>query len=102
MSEKFKMAMDAALAGGRSKDEAEAYLFAVEAFRDTTIGLKGAGIGPNECCDALGYALINLLTDHYSEEHAMLSLETRQSTLKQCYEAGLGPSPKSTTSVSPH
>jgi hypothetical protein len=63
--------------------------------------LKLIGIPPNERCDALGYTLINLLTDHYSEEHALLSLEELQAMLKRCYDAGLGPSPKSTTSVSP-
>jgi hypothetical protein len=33
--------------------------------------------------DAIGYTLINLLTDHYSEEHALPSLEALQATLKQ-------------------
>jgi hypothetical protein len=64
MSERHKLAVDAAMEGGRSEDEAEAYLFAIGALRETLLGLKGVGIGPNECSDALGYHLVNLFTDH--------------------------------------
>ena len=89
MSEKWKMAVDAAQKGGRSEDEAKAYVFAVGALRDTELELKAIGIKPNVRSDALGDTLINPLTDHYSEEHALLSLEEFQAMLKRCYEAGL-------------
>lgn len=80
MSEKHKMAVDAAQKGGRSIEQAEAYVFAVGALRDTVLELKAIGIAPNECSDALGYTLINLLPEHYTEEHALLSLEELRST----------------------
>ena len=101
MREKQDTAMDVA-SEGCSEEQAEAYLFAVEVLRDALSGLEAVGIAPNEQCDALGYSLINLLTDHYSEEQALLSFETLHSTLKLCYDAGLGLSLKSTASISHH
>ncbi len=100
MSEKHKMAMDATQNDGRVEEQAEAYSYAVGVLRDALSGLEAVGIRPNEQCDALGYTLINLLTDNYPEELALLLFETLQSTLKECYEAGLIASPKSTTSAS--
>ena len=96
------MAMDTDQKDGCSEEQAQAYLFAVGVLGDALLRLEAMGIAPNEQCDALGYTLINLLIDHYSEEHALVSFEALQSTLRQCYEAGLGPSPDSKTSFSHH
>ena len=102
MGEKQERAMDVSPGDRRSEEQAEAYLFALGVLRDALSGLEAVGIAPNEQCDALGYTLINLLTDHYSEEQALLSFETLHSTLKLCYDAGLRLSLKSTASISHH
>lgn len=60
MSEKFNRAVEAAMEGGRTIDQAEAYVFAVGVLRDTVLQLTSIGIQPNECTDAVGYTLINL------------------------------------------
>jgi hypothetical protein len=96
MSEKHKMVMDAAQKGGRSIEQAESYVFAVGALRDTLLELRAIGIEPSERCDAVGYTLINLLTTHHTEEKAFLWAEEFLAMLKRRYDAA-----KSTTSVSP-
>lgn len=50
-------------------------MFAVGVLSDNVLQLKSIGIPPNECCDALGYTLINLLTDHYPDDQALLWAE---------------------------
>ena len=90
MSEQYKMAMDAALAGGRSKDEAEAYLSAVEAFGDTFIGLKGAGIAPTSVAMRSAMRLINLLTDSLFRRARAAVGRGVLVMLKRCYDAASG------------
>ena len=96
------MGLDATHKNGGFEEQTEAYLYAVAVLREALLGLEAVGIAPNEQCDALGCTLIGLLTDHYPEEFALLLFETLQSTLKECYEAGLVLSPKNTTSFSQH
>ena len=91
---------DTAAKGECSGEQAEAYLYAVEVLRDALLGLQCAGIDPNEQCDALGYTLIKLMSDHYPEEIALLLFETLQSTLKECYKPGLAPFPDGLRSAS--
>ena len=102
MSEKHKMSMRAVRKDGFFEEQAEAYVYAVGVLRDTLLALEAAGVAPNERCDALGYTLINLLTDHYPAESGLLLFETLQSTLKACYDAGLASASESTTSVFQH
>ena len=87
---------------GFFEEQAEAYVYAVGVLRDTLLALEAVGVAPNERCDALGYTLINLLTDHYSAESGLLLFETLQSTLKACYEAGLVSALETTVSVPQH
>ena len=79
--------MDTEQNPGCLEEQVEAYLYAVGVLRDTLLGLEAAGIAPNDQCDALAYSLINLLTERYPQEHALLLFETLQATLESCYEA---------------
>ncbi len=88
--------------GARSDYAGDAYLYAVRVLDDALVELEAMGVAPNEQCDALGYTLINLLTEHYAKEHALLSFETLRSTLKLCLEANLASSSRSATPVSRH
>ncbi len=97
MSGKDKPAADASEKGGSFEEQAEAYLYAVGVLRDALLELDNAGIAPIDQCDALAYTLVNMLTERYSEEHALVLLETLQAMLKECYEAGLGCPPNGTT-----
>ena len=91
MGKRDKKAVDADQACRCCESSADAYSIAVRVLEGVLLGLEDAGLATSERCDALGYTLINLLANHYTEEQALLLLETLHSTLKEYYEADLRP-----------
>lgn len=91
MNETWNELVDALEKGGRSEAEVRTHLNAVISILSTCKDLEITGVGSRDRRDALGYCLVNLLATHYTKNQALAWLATLQTTLEQCYDAGLGP-----------